>query len=312
MKIIRGIGKIKKFRNSVVALGVFDGVHRGHIQILKGAVRKARSINGTSVVVTFWPHPQSQESLYSLEHRLRLISQLGVDACIVVNFNKKFANITALNFVRHILVQKIGVNEVYVGKNFRFGKNAKGDIKTLSKLALLYNFRLKAFEVISSRGLSISSTYIRSLIKNGNLDIARKLLSRPVAVLGTVTRGVRLGRRLGFPTANIDPHHEVIPPSGIYAVKVIFKGRVFLGACYIGTRPTLNERNIKTHIEVFIFGLNKNIYGEYLEIQFLRKIRKDRKFNSLAALSAQIEKDILKAKRLFFSPSPRHTTTAAQ
>jgi len=311
MQIIRGIGKIEKFKNPVVALGVFDGVHRGHIQILKGAVRKARSVNGTSVVVTFWPHPQSQESLYSLEHRLRLISQLGIDACIVINFNKKFANITAFNFVRHILVQKIGVNEVYVGNNFRFGKDAKGDIKTLSKLALLYNFRLKAFEVISSRGLTICSTYIRSLIKNGNLAIARKLLSRPVAVLGTVTRGVRLGRRMGFPTANIDPHHEVIPPSGIYAVKVIFKGRVFLGACYIGTRPTLKERNIKTHIEVFIFGLNKNIYGEYLEIQFIRKIRNDRKFNSLPALAAQIEKDILKAKRLFL-PSPKHTTTAAQ
>lgn len=310
MKIIRGIGKIKRFKNPVVALGVFDGVHRGHIRILKSCVRRARRINGTSIAVTFWPHPQNQESLYSLTHRLRLISQLGIDVCIVLKFNKRFANITALNFVRNILVQKIGVAEVYVGKNFRFGKNARGDVKALSNFALLYNFRLKAFEVVTSRGLSISSTYVRSLIKKGNLAAARKLLSRPVAVLGTVTRGIRLGRRLGFPTANVDPHHEVIPPSGIYAVKAIFKGRGFLGVCYIGTRPTLNERNIKKYIEVFIFGLNKNIYGEYLEIQFIKKIRDDRKFNSLDALAAQIQKDILKVKRLFFPPS-RHTTTSA-
>lgn len=300
MKIIRGIKQIRKFKKPVVALGVFDGVHRGHIQILKDAVKKARSINGTSVVLTFWPHPQMVESLYSLEHRLRLISQLGIDVCIVINFNKKFANISALNFVRHILVKKIGAYAVYVGENFRFGKNAQGDIKALKESALIYNFRLKDFKVIRSHNQPISSTSIRSLIKNGDLIKAQDLLSRPVAVLGTVTSGVRLGRKLGFPTANIDPHHEVIPPSGIYAVKIIFKGKLFLGACYIGTRPTLNAQNKKTHIEVFIFGLNKNIYGEYLEIQFIRKIREDKKFDSLVELAIQIEKDIAKVKKVIF------------
>lgn len=311
MKIIRGIKQIRKFKKPVVALGVFDGVHRGHIRILKSAVRKAHRVNGTSVVLTFWPHPQMVKSIYSLEHRLRLISQIGIDVCIVVNFNKKFANISAFNFVKHILVKKIGAYAINVGDNFRFGKNAQGDIKTLKELARLYNFRLKAFKVIRSHNQPINSTSIRLLIKKGDLVKAQGLLSRPVAVLGTVTKGVRLGRRLGFPTANIDPHHEVIPPSGIYAVKINFKGKIFLGACYIGTRPTLNAKNKKILIEVFIFGLNKNIYGEYLEIQFIRKIREDRKFASLLKLAIQIEKDILKVKKLF-PASPRHTTTPAK
>lgn len=302
MQVFCGIDKIKRFKKPVVALGVFDGVHLGHIQILKGAVRQARRIKGTSVVVTFSPHPQKVESLYSLEHRLRLISQIGVNVCIVVSFNKKFANISALNFVRHILIKKIGAREIFVGKNFRFGKGAKGDITMLRDLALYYNFKLKVFQVISSHRKLISSTSIRSLIKKGELAAAEKLLSRPVAVLGTVKRGVRLGRRLGFPTANIDPHHEVIPPPGIYAVKVIFKGRLFYGACYIGTRPTLNERQKKIHIEVFIFGLNKDIYGEYLEMQFIKKIRDDKKFNSLSKLAAQIEKDIIEVKSIFSPP----------
>lgn len=302
MQVFCGIDKIKRFKKPVVALGVFDGVHLGHIQILKDAVREARRIKGTSVVVTFSPHPQKVESLYSLEHRLRLISQIGVNVCIVVSFNKKFSNISALNFVRHILIKKIGAREIFVGKNFRFGKGAKGDITMLRGLSLYYNFKLKVFQVISSHRKLISSTSIRCLIKKGKLAAAERLLSRPVTVLGTVKRGVRMGRRLGFPTANIDPHHEVIPPPGIYAVKVIFKGRLFYGACYIGTRPTLNERQKKIHIEVFIFGLNKDIYGQYLEIQFIKKIREDKKFNSLSKLAAQIEKDIIEVKSIFSPP----------
>lgn len=300
MKVIYGIKKIKKFKKAVVALGVFDGVHLGHKNILEAAVKKARSTGGESVVLTFWPHPQKEESLYSLEHRLRLIGALGIDACIVINFNRRFAMVKAQDFIKNILFKKIGARYVYVGENFRFGRNAQGDCGTLEKLSAIYNFKVKIFRIIKINNRPVSSTHIRFLIKKGDLNAARRLLTRRVSVLGTVIRGIRLGRRLGFPTANIDPHHEVIPPKGVYAVRIIFGDEKFKGACYIGGRPTLKPRRPKTNIEVYVFNLNKNIYGKYLEIQFIKKLRDDKKFNSLAALAKQIKKDILAVRRLFF------------
>ena len=310
MKIIRGINKIRKFKKPVAALGVFDGVHLGHRNILKAAVRKACSINGTSVALTFWPHPQKQESLYSLEHRLRLIQELGIDVCVVINFNKKFAKTTAEDFIKNVLVRKLGAHYIYVGKNFRFGKDAKGDCKTLEEFSKRYNFKLKVFNVIKinpvrnttqikskavvSNGVNkkaISSTYIRKLIKEGRLEAAEKLLMRRVGILGTVVKGNFLGRRLGFPTANINPHHEVIPPKGVYAVRIIFDSKKLDGICYIGTKPTLKTKRTM-HIEVHIFNFNKNIYGKYLEIQFIKKIRDEIKFDSIPALAAQIKEDI--------------------
>lgn len=299
MKVIYGLKQIKKYRKPVIALGVFDGVHQGHREILEGIVRKARNIKGTSLALTFWPHPQKEESLYSLEHRLRLINELGVDICIVINFNQKFAKISAVDFIKDILFKKIHANYIYVGKNFRFGKNAEGNAKILDELSKKYNFKLKIFEVIEIKNKPISSTYIRTLIKKGKLSLAQKLLTRPVSILGTVIKGNLLGRRLGFPTANINPHHEVIPPQGVYAVRVIFNDKKFKGVCYIGTKPTFESGNKKIHIEVHIFNFNKKIYGKYVEIQFVKNIRTDKKFDSLARLAQQIKKDVILAKRVF-------------
>lgn len=292
MKVIYGLKQIKKYRKPVVSLGIFDGVHRGHINILKGVVTKAGSIKGTSVAVTFWPHPQKEESIYSLEHRLRLISEQGIDVCIVINFNKKFANTEAIDFIKDILFKKIGAYYIYVGRNFRFGKGQEGNFKTLHKLSKIYNFKLKLFDVIRIKNTPVSSTCIRSLIKKGRLDLAQKLLTRPVSILGTVIKGSLIARRLGFPTANIDPHHEVIPPYGVYMVRIKFSGKKFRGICYIGTKPTFKTKKPREHIEVYIFNFNKNIYGKYLEIQFIKKIRDEKKFPSPQALATQIKKDI--------------------
>jgi riboflavin kinase/FMN adenylyltransferase len=302
MKVIHGINKIKKFKNPVVALGVFDGVHLGHRKILQEAVSKANGIKGTSVVLTFWPHPQGEESLYSLEHRLRLIEELGIDVCIVVNFNKHFAKIKADDFIQDILVKRIGARHILVGKNFRFGRNAEGDFKTLNKTCKNYNFKVRIFDVIRIDTKPISSTYIRTLIKKGDLTKAQKLLGRPVSILGTVIKGVSQGHKLGFPTANIDPHHEVIPPQGVYAVEVIFKNKRFNGACNIGPKPRFstqysirNTQYAKT-IEVYIFDFKKNIYGEYLEIQFLKKVRDEKKFKTVQDLVSRIKKDVKAVK----------------
>ncbi len=309
---IFSLKNLKKFKKPVVALGVFDGVHRGHREILKSVVKRARVIGGTSVVLTFSPHPQKEESLCSLEHRLRLISELGVDAAIVMNFNKKFASILPESFIKNILVKLIGADEIYIGRNFRFGKNASGDYRMLKESGKIYNYKLKAFSIIKINNKPINSTSIRALIRKGDFTRAGKFLGRFVSVSGTVIKGRTLGKRLGFPTANIDAHHEVIPPKGVYTVNVILDAKKFMalamrkakplpcrlnGICYIGARPTLNSGS-EVHIEAHIFGFNKYIYGDSLEIRFIKKIREERKFPSLSALSEQIKKDIVIAKKI--------------
>lgn len=298
MKVIYGLRGLERYKRPVVALGVFDGVHRGHRRILKGAVAEARRIRGTSVVLTFWPHPQKQSSLYSLEHRIRLIGELGIDVCIVINFNKKFSQVLPEKFIKDILFKKLHAYCIYVGRNFRFGKDASGSQVTLKKLSNLYGYKLKVFEVVKVKNLPISSTAIRLLIKNGRLDAARELLARRVSILGTVIKGSSWGTILGFPTANIDPHHEVIPPKGVYAVWIDIENNKLKGICYIGTRPTFRNKALR-RIEVHIYNFSNNLYGKYLEIQFIKKIRDEQKFNSVYSLSKQIKKDINKSNGLF-------------
>jgi riboflavin kinase/FMN adenylyltransferase len=300
MQILHGINQLKKYPKPVVAMGVFDGVHRGHRSILRQAVACARRINGRSIALTFWPHPQKEKSLYSLEHRLRLIASFGIDACAVVNFNSRFAGMEAEDFVKNILARKLGARYVYVGKNFRFGRSARGDYKVLKRLAKVYGFRLKLFKVLKTKNTPISSTVIRGLIRAGKLSVAQKLLGRPVSVLGTVVRGASFARKLGFPTANINPHHEVIPPSGVYAVNALIDRKRFNGLCNIGFNPTFNQGSLRDpHIELHIFNFQKNIYAKPVEIRFIRKIREEKKFPTAFALIEQIEKDIKVAHALF-------------
>ncbi|MDD5166370.1 MAG: riboflavin biosynthesis protein RibF [Candidatus Omnitrophica bacterium] len=297
MRVINDIRKLGRLDRPVVVLGVFDGVHQGHQKILKAAVTKARAIKGTSVALTFWPHPQKEESLYSLGHRLELIAQNGIDVCVVIEFGRVFAAMKAEDFVKKILIKKIGARYIYVGSNYRFGKGARGGRRLLEKLSRAHGFKLKIFDMIRINHRPISSTAIRKLIKRGDIVRAARLLSRPVSVLGTVVKGDSLARALGFPTANIDPHHEVLPPSGVYAVKIILGKKRLKGISSIGTKPTFKSGRLQ-HIEVHIFNFRKNIYGKYLEVQFIKKIRGQEKFSSRLALAGQIKKDVSEAKKI--------------
>ncbi len=311
MKVVYGISNIKKCPKPVVALGIFDGMHCGHRRILKDAVAKARAIKGKSVVVTFWPHPQKEESLYSLNHRLKLIAELGVDTSIVIHFNPAFSRTAPAEFVKDVLAGRIQPHYIYVGKNFRFGKGASGDYRLLERLAQLYGFRLKVFDIIRVNHQPVSSSRIRRLISAGKLRAAERLLLKFVTVLGTVVKGDSRARRLGFPTANINPHHEILPPPGIYAVRVIVGKKKFKGVCYIGSRPTFNKgikKGRPKNIEVHIFNFKKNIYGSQVQIEFLDKIRNEKKFATPRDLAHQVGIDILKARAKF--PSPTTTTIA--
>lgn len=289
MKTIYGLNKVGRYRKPVVALGVFDGVHRAHRKILKYAVRTAHRIKGVSTVITFYPHPQKKKSLYSLRHRLRLISELGIDICIVIKFDKAFSGMAANAFVENILFKKLRAAYVCVGENFRFGKNAEGDAALLGRLSEAYNFRLKIFGLIKINRHPVSSSHIRRLITKGYLYTAQNLLGRRVSVFGTVVKGISLATRLGFPTANIDPHHEVLSPSGVYAAHVFLDNAKFNGICYIAGK----------RVEAHIFNFKKNIYAKDLEIQFIKKIRAKKKFNSRRTLIKQVRKDISEAKEIF-------------
>lgn len=278
---------------TAVTIGIFDGVHKGHQVILKKVLKEARKSRLKSVVVTFDPHPAEVLSpgakipfLISLEHRIKLIKSMGIDDCMIIKFTKEFSEVDAEEFIRNILIDELNLKALVTGENFLFGSKEKGDIKLLERLSKAYNFKFYSIPALKVEGEYVSSTRIRKAVERGDLRLASKMLGRPVTVLGTVVKGKKLGRKIGFPTANIDPHHESIPPSGVYSVDVALDGKPYCGIL-----------NISTHkiIEVHIFNFNKDIYGRDIEVIFKKKIRDEKKFNSLEALKRQIQLDILKA-----------------
>jgi len=275
-----------------VTIGIFDGVHKGHQVILKKLLQEAGKKHLKSVVITFDPHPVKVLNpgakiplLMSLNHRIKLIKRMGVDYCFVERFTKKFSKLRPENFVKDILADKLNLKAFVAGGNFLFGFKEKGDAGLLKKLSRIYNFKLYSIPPLKVGGSFVSSTRIRKAIEKGDLKLASELLGRPVTILGTVVKGKRLGRKIGFPTANIDPHHESIPPSGVYGVDVALDGKTYEGIL-----------NISAHkiIEAHIFNFNKNIYGRDIEVIFKRKIRNEKKFKSLEALKRQISIDISK------------------
>ncbi len=291
----------------VATIGIFDGVHLGHQYLIKQVIKRARRLKAQSAVFTFTPHPlavlnplKTPPLLIFLKHRLRLISSLGINLCVVLKFNRALASMSAEEFVKKILVNRFRVKELIIGENFCFGKDKCGDINLLKQLGKKYNFRVEKIKIIKEKRQFISSTKIRTLISRGKLKLASKFLGRPVSILGTVIRGFSRGRRLGFPTANIDPHHEVLPPFGVYAVKVKIDKGWHQGVLNIGCRPTFFKKG-QPSIEVYLFDFKKNIYGKDIEMIFLKKIRAEKKFRNSQALVKQIEKDRQKAKEYFYS-----------
>jgi len=306
MRIIRGLRNLKRpIKASVVTIGMFDGVHIGHRKVIEKVVARARSERLESVVVTFDPHPLSVlqtskkvPSLVSLDHRLDLFKRLGIDTAVVINFAKPFARMSPEKFVKGVLVDSLGARFIYTGENFYFGDSASAGPGLLKKIAALYGAKAFSVPPVKVLGKAASSSLIRKYIISGKLKEASRLLGRAVSIMGTVVRGARFARVLGYPTANINPHHEAIPPAGVYAVKVRIGEIIKGGVLNIGKRPTFYApRDEEPDIEAHIFNFKSEIYDKDVEVYFVRKIRDERRFKDAGALVEQIKKDSYLAKK---------------
>ncbi len=296
----------KKFDNSILTLGNFDGLHLGHQELVRMIIRRARETGALSMVVTFRPHPlkilapDKCPPLISIyEEKIKLFERLGIDVLVKIPFTLEFSAMPPEDFVRDVLCGTLGAKEIFVGYNYRFGKGREGDIRTLRSLGETYGFTVREIEQIAFGGEVISSTKIRTLLREGDVEHAAKLLGRTYTITGIVVKGDGRGKGLGFPTANIAPKHSIIPADGVYAVRLVVREKVYDGIANIGLRPTFNKKVLA--IEVHVFDFDEDIYGEDISLYFIKKIREEKKFKGANALISQIKSDIETAKAILSS-----------
>jgi len=296
MDIITSIDKIDIIQESVVTIGNFDGLHRGHQVLIKKAVEYAKSNNISSVVFTFKNHPvnyfkpNSIKNIITNDDKVRILESMGVDYIINIPFDEYMTKISGFDFVKGILLDTLGAKKIIVGYDFAFARNKEGNIKLLQELSSKYGFDLEVVNPITLDNIRISSTYIRDLILNGNIENVYKYLGRNYKLSGEVIHAKKLGRTIGFPTANISINKDmVIPKVGIYATKVYVNGQTYYGATNVGYNPTVNGEGLS--IETNILEFNEDIYGKVITIEFLERIRDEKKFNGIEELKKQLQKD---------------------
>jgi riboflavin kinase / FMN adenylyltransferase len=302
MIIYKNINIKKKHQNAVIAIGNFDGIHLGHQKVLNQARLKANKENLKFGVITFEPIPTMFFNKNINQHRINLINQkiyylkkLKLDFLVIVRFNNQFSDISADNFIRKILVNRIKGKYIFVSRNFRFGKKRNGNTTILKKFEKKYFYKTIITIPYHKNKKIISSSLIRKNINKGNVENVRRLLGRPWSVEGKVVRGQRRGRMIGFPTCNIKWKSYALPKLGVYAVKVETKSFNKKGIANIGYRPTFNGKTLL--LEVNIFGIKTNLYNKTLKVSFIKFIRPEKKFNNISELKNQIKQDIIIAKK---------------
>ncbi len=306
MKIYRGLhDKAMKRKKRCIAIGVFDGVHRGHQKILRQVVHDARRTRASAMAVTFEPHPMkvlrpkaADPILISLAHRLRFFEKMGFQETLVIPFSKRFSKITHEFFLESLLFKRLGMLSLSVGHDFRFGHQGLGTTAYLAERSKMIGFRLSVFKPVRIQRKIISSTSIRRLIESGRLAKAAQMLGRPVSVYGTVVHGRGRGEALGFPTANLNPHHETLPPSGVYAAWGYLNKKRLRGVIHIGERPTFQDR--ERSLEVHFFDFHRTIYGKELELIFVKRLRSIRRFPTREALKKAIRDDSKRALKALY------------
>ena len=305
MKIFHGTENANILRPVVLTLGVFDGLHIGHQQIMKKVAERAKAVGAVATVMTFDPHPRAvlyPESapplLQTLDQRLANFEVLGIEQTIIIPFDLEFAAIEAEEFLTEIVFERLQAKEVYLGKGFAFGQRRAGNIDLLRKLSGELGFFADEVDEVTLRGRRVSSSAIRKLLSTGHVNLARRMLGRPYGVEGVIERGEQRGRTIGFPTANLKPHNRVIPKFGVYATATLVDGVWRRSITNIGVRPTFEKDN-EPSIETYIFDLDQDLYGDVLRVRFLHRLRDERKFNGIEELKAQIEKDSARAANYF-------------
>jgi len=293
----------------VVTLGNFDGIHRGHQEIFRILRQEAGANRGTALVITFFPHPlkvlhpdRAPRLITNLEDRIELMECCGIDRVLCLPFNEEFAGWDAERFVREILVQKLGIKKVLVGEDFRFGKNREGGINFLKKRGEPYGYTVRKIEPVQVDGMEISSTRIRQSIQEGRIRESTAMLGRPYNISGTVVTGDKRGRTLGYPTANLATEAELLPPNGVYAVRVVLGKERRPGVASLGIKPTFSGKQYS--IEAHIFDFDQDIYGKPLRMEFIERIREERSFPDAHALVEQINRDAEQARQILEQPHP--------
>lgn len=305
MQVIFNLNEIKKpFTNPVLTIGNFDGVHKGHLALFDKVKERAKAIAGQSVVMTFEPHPlkimkptDGPQLITHTGQKLDLIEKAGIDVIVCVSFDRGFAAIPPRDFVTNILVKKIGIKEIVVGYDYTFGHNREGDFNLLREMGNDSGFVVHLVEPIQIGQTLVSSTSIRRLVQEGRLEEARVLLGRNFEVQGTVVKGRNRGARLlGFPTANMTPHGELLPRTGIYAVKLLIDDVFYNGVTNIGYNPTFGDTGLT--IETHILDFWGDLLGKTVTVHFIKRLRDEKTFKTLQDLSDQIARDIAQAKEV--------------
>jgi riboflavin kinase/FMN adenylyltransferase len=304
MEIILGIDQLKRpFNNPVVTLGNFDGVHLGHQTIFRKVKEEAQKNKGEAVVITFEPHPLKVLSpqtcpplLTPFRKKMILIEKSGIETVLCIEFTPSFSKISPFDFIKNILIEKVKAKKIVVGYNYHFGRKQRGDVEILKQVCKLFQVDVEVMEPLRISSTTVSSSKIRELIKEGEVEEASKLLGRNYPVIGKVVQGAKRGQTLGFPTANLEISEDLYPKRGVYAVEVVWNQQLLNGLANVGMNPTFlspqGKEEMCPSIEVYILNFHQDLYGEEIEINFRKRIRDETRFNSPSELMEQIRKDV--------------------
>jgi len=297
-----------RIQKPVVTIGIFDGVHQGHRFILDRLKQQAAEHGGASVVLSLWPHPrivldtnvEHFRLLHSREEKIRELEKAGIDHLVLIPFDKQIASLTACEFTQEFLVDRLGVEVLLVGHDNRFGRDRQGDPEGLALCAEHNAFRIEKLPRVNAGDQQVSSTRIREAVAGGDLERAEKLLGYPYYLSGTVVEGNHIGRRMGFPTANVHPTnaYKLIPMNGVYAIRAELEGKNFNGMLNIGFRPTIDSASAVKTIEAHLFGAEGDFYNEGILIHFIQRVRDEMRFSGLEELKAQLQKDKARIEEL--------------
>ena len=300
MKIYNTFSEFVKVPNAIVTIGTFDGVHLGHKAILKDMVKTAKEIGGETVVITFYPHPRQVLNINAAnlrfittqEEKLKRLEMSGVDNVIVVNFTKEFSRVSSEDFISEYILKHINPVKLVIGYDHHFGNNRMGDFNLLNEMQNKYNFELQRIEAHDVENIAVSSTKIRHSLQQGDVERANALLGYQFSYVGKVVSGNKIGRELGYRTANIELEKEfrLIETSGVYATYVDYDGKEYKSMTYIGKKPTVNNEEIE-NIEVHLFDFDGDLYDKVIKVRFVKRVRGEHKFESLDALKKQIQID---------------------